>query len=285
MFFPNQTPDSLTEPQVVKSPSPSVFDPSEGGSRAWSTAAEAAAPRRRQRHAFTLMELLVVLAIIGVVIAIAMPALSKARETARNIQCGSTLKQSALAIGAYLADYKDKLPYIDSALFQPDGSRDFNADPFDADLYPHEWPQTMKGYISDLSIMKCPSEVLGYPENNVKISYRLSSADNLNGKPETVSQLYKPAGGVVYNWDLKYLNGRKYDMLVKDESYVPDGAEGWPLIQDTGPYYLIRDFVNQKNGRWLTPHLGYFNQLMLDLHVELVKADNHHGLTDDKDGD
>ncbi len=242
----------------------------------------------RGKCAFTLLELLVVISIITILVAIILPALSKARAVAEKIKCGSALKQSGVALAAYITDWRDTLPYIDSALFKPDGSRDFNADPFDAALYPHEWPQTMKDYFTDLSIMRCPSQILGYPESNVKISYRFSSADNLNGIPETVDQLRNPISGVDYNWDLKYLNGRRYDMLTKDESYLPDGAEGWPLIRSSGPYYLIRDFLNQQGGLtgpWLTPHFGYFNQLMLDLHVVLIKTDNYHGLTDDKDGD
>ena len=85
-------PNPSYSPQVDKIPAPSVFQ----GVRAMKRT-----DPRRVPGGFTLIELLAVLAIIGTLIGLLLPAVQRARETGRLTQCSNNLKNMGLAVGTY----------------------------------------------------------------------------------------------------------------------------------------------------------------------------------------
>ena len=68
-------------------------------------------PASQRRRAFTLVELLVVMAILSILAGLLLPALSEAVESARGVACMNKEKQCGLAIHAYADDHNDWLPH------------------------------------------------------------------------------------------------------------------------------------------------------------------------------
>ncbi len=149
------------------------------------------------RRAFTLIELLCVVAIISILAAILFPVFAQAREKARQATCLSNDRQLGLALLQYVSDYDDQFP---AGLGQVRGERMWAGEGWAGQCFP---------YYKTPDIFRCLSDAQGASdEPNYVVSYAYNvnlvavpgEEDDENGPPPPgvmLSALNSPARSVL----------------------------------------------------------------------------------------
>ncbi|MFM9958490.1 MAG: DUF1559 domain-containing protein [Phycisphaerales bacterium] len=233
---------------------------------------------------FTLVELLVVVAVVALLMGLLLPALSQARESARATGCGSNLKQLGAGLAMYWGDYRDELPQmrVDGSGVPVKGSEGDNIgslfggkkgtlpflgiDRIGAERRP------LNGYVTDAAV---PSDDSAGSESFELEIFR-DPADRGTNDPFTaslgldVSNIYNLLG-TSYN-----LNDHALDDDPAQEKFptlIPKRGGKMPRVANTARTWLLGDqpIYNYDDGgdRGQAWHRGRVqaNLLFVDLHV------------------
>ena len=71
----------------------------------------------RKQHGFTLIEMLVVIAVVAILAALLLPALSRAKSDAKRIQCIGNVRQINLVLQIYANDHDDEIAYFTNNMY------------------------------------------------------------------------------------------------------------------------------------------------------------------------
>lgn len=231
-----------------------------------------------RRAAFTLVELLVVIGIICVLIAITIPVLSKARDSARAAACASNMKQIYVATSAYAMDNSDMLYY--ACAYQQTTMN-----------YPYAYLMVSPGVISYTqgvlwsyigptpssrqSIFTCPSDRSEPPNNmpNVVRNFSYSLNGTLNWDIVTNAYTSSPSINTPAVHTTAIISP-SHKILIWEEVGPNDGwcgCMGDPQDYPTQRHGLFGKPVSDYNTNPSAPGGGWGNQCFADGHVELLQ--------------
>jgi prepilin-type N-terminal cleavage/methylation domain-containing protein/prepilin-type processing-associated H-X9-DG protein len=190
------------------------------------------------RRAFTLIEILIVIAIIALLAAILFPVFSRARESARRASCASNLKQIALAAQQYIQDYDERfmqLKYTGAQFVTADTGTPGAASCSTATSAPTTcvqlyWPDFLDPYVKSAQIFNDPSDQNSYFDGCTFLDGSNQGATCVQNS----AALKKP-------WVYK---GHYSSMVDTDGNYRRDRAGlqygyDWELAQSGGTPYVL----------------------------------------------
>jgi prepilin-type N-terminal cleavage/methylation domain-containing protein/prepilin-type processing-associated H-X9-DG protein len=101
--------------------------------------------KRVYLRAFTLMELLLVIALVATLAAVLLPAISRSKEVARGVACLSNLHQIGISLQIYVQENNNRLPFMRDKNLQ--GTNDLPSP-----------DMVLSNHLGNLNILRCPSD-------------------------------------------------------------------------------------------------------------------------------
>jgi len=235
------------------------------------------------KHAFSLVELLVVVSIIALLAAILFPVFSRVRENGRRAACQSNLKQIGYGLIQYSQDYDEILVADWYGTSIPIGSGD-TLPPGSTDGVSYKWEDAVFPYVKNEQVFNCPSatDKAATPYHYYKTLTRRQPSDELGSYiimhgygPPTSQQAYPPCDGDKCTPPVSHLvttNGIPHIVSLA-RAQTPSNT-AW-VLDGNGEFFCSVDGPHQQiNADLIVPrHLETIGVLFLDGHVKNIRRD------------